>query len=126
MSRIGIKKKLTAPMREILLETLAQGVSLHGALNKIGITPERFQTIISGEGKEALVLKAQCDSAQARAEETLCRRIIENSSPAVALAFLQTRFKHWATKSDNPQQDQKAEALLARLASVPEQQRKRN
>ena len=39
MARIGIKKKLTAPMREILLETLAQGVSLHGALNKIGITP---------------------------------------------------------------------------------------
>ena len=126
MARIGIKKKLTASMREVLLKTLAQGVSLHGALNKIGITPERFQSIIGGEGREALVLKAECDSAQSEAEEKLCRRIMENSNPAIALAFLQTRFKHWSTKGDNPQQDQKAELLLKRLAEVPEVTRKRN
>ena len=126
MSRIGIKKKLTAPMREVLLKTLAQGVSLHGALNKIGITPERFQTIVGGEGKESLVLKAQVESAQAQAEETLCKRIMENGNPAVCLAMLQTRFKHWSTKGDNPQQDQKAELLLKRLAEVPEVTRKRN
>ena len=126
MARIGIKKKLTAPMREILLETLAQGVSLHGALNKIGITPERFQTLVGGEGKEALVLKAQVESAQAQAEERLCQRIMENGNPQTCLAMLQARFKHWSTKVDSLQGDQKAELLLKRLAEVPEQTRKRN
>ena len=124
-ARIGKKTRLTKELETQLLEALESGMSLKGASDLVCISYARL-LILMKEGRKGERLSAAINRAQAIAESRLCQRAMDGT-PKDALNMLMARFNHWDKKADNlSQPDAKAEALLARLAEVPEQTRKRN
>ena len=123
MSVINKKQRLTKGMREKLIEALSQGMSLQGACELVCISPERVGVLMR-EGKAGEDLSAEINRAQAHAEFALVQKVMASNSAKDALAMLQARFKHWDKKqASNDDNSVKAEALLARLSSVPEVRR---
>ena len=126
MATIGRKQRLTETMREDLLQALETGVSLAGACDLICISRERLE-ILMGQGRAGERLTREVNRAQAVAEHSLCVKVMASTSAKDALAMLTARFTRWDRKAGNTHQgDGKAEELLARLASIPEVERKRN
>ena len=124
-ARIGKKTRLTKELETQLLDALESGMSLKGAADLVCISYPRL-LILMKEGGKGERLSAAINRAQAIAESRLCQRAMDGT-PKDALNMLMARFNHWDKKADNlSQPDAKAEALLARLAEVPEQTRKRN
>ena len=126
MATIGRKQRLTETMREDLLQALETGVSLPGACDLVCISRERLE-VLMGEGRAGERLTREVNRAQAVAEHSLCVKVMASTSAKDALAMLSARFCHWDKKSSNTSKDSgKVEELMARLASVPEVERKRN
>ena len=123
--RIGKKTRLTKELEAQLLDALESGMSLKGAADLVCISYARL-LILMKEGGKGERLTACINRAQAIAESRLCQRAMDGT-PKDALNMLMARFNTWNKNSnDQSTPDAKAEALLARLAEVPEQSRKRN
>jgi len=126
MATIGKKQRLTETMREDLIQALEQSVSLAGACDLVCISRERLEVLMRA-GRAGERLTREINRAQAVAEHALCVKVMASPSAKDALAMLTARFSRWDRKAGNSSQgDGKAEELLARLASVPEVERKRN
>ena len=124
--RIGKKTRLTKELETQLLDALESGMTLKGAADLVCISYARLLILMKAEGGKGDRLTACINRAQAIAESRLCQRAMDGT-PKDALNMLIARFNHWDKKTDNMSTpDAKAEALLARLAEVPEQSRKRN
>ena len=128
MATINKKTKLTKPMIEKLAQALEQGCSVAGACGLVGISHDRVVTILNAGGKESDKLNAVFNNAQSIAELALCNKVMQDGSARDALAMLQSRFDSWDKHTNIKSNDSniKAEALLKRMANVPEQIKKRN
>jgi len=115
-------------MLEKLTQALEQGCSVQGACGLIGISHKRILTILNAGGKESDRINATINNAQSIAEQRLCQRIMETGNARDCLAMLTARFDSWDKRTNMKSNDSniKAEALLARLQSIPEQIKKRN
>jgi len=124
MPRINKKGKLTANKQKELLSNLEKGMSLKGACELVGISIERINICLN-DGERGEKLSLLIDQAQAKAEHDLCIKIMDNGNARDCLAMLTARFNHWDKKADINTNDKtiKAEALLARMGSVPEVRR---
>lgn len=124
MATINKREKLTATKQKQLLANLERGMSLKGACELVGISIERINICMKG-GEKGEKLSSLISQAQAKAEHDLCSRIMESGNARDCLAMLQSRFAHWDKRADINTNDNtiKAEALLARMGTVPEVKR---
>ena len=124
MATINKKGKLTPTKQKQLLSNLGKGMSLKGACELVGISIERLNICLR-DGEKGEKLSLLIDQAQAKAEHDLCIKIMENGNARDCLAMLTARFNHWDKKADINTNDKtmKAEALLARMGTVPEVKR---
>ena len=127
MAVINKKQKLTKPMLEKLTQALEQGCSVQGACGLVGISHKRILSILNAGGKESDRLNATINNAQSIAELNLCQKVMRDGNARDALSMLTTRFDSWSkTNIKSNDSNIKAEALLARLQTIPEQVKKRN
>ena len=121
MATIGKKQKLSQAKQKQLLSNLESGMSLKGSCELVGISIERVN-ILMNDGEKGEKLSLLISQAQARAEQRLCEKIIQDGNARDCLAMLQSRFTHWDKKGEANVNDKtlKAEALLARMGTVPE------
>jgi len=125
MATINKKGKLTPTKQKQLLSNLGKGMSLKGACELVGISIERLNICLR-DGEKGEKLSLLIDQAQAKAEHDLCIKIMDNANARDALAFLTSRFSHWDKKGAGINTNDKtmqAEALLARMGTVPEVKR---
>ena len=127
MATINKRTKFTKASMQKFTEALENGVSVDAAASLVGISKERIGTLLKAGGKESDKLNASINISQAIAEQRLCQRIMETGNARDCLAMLTTRFDSWSkTNIKSNDSNIKAEALLARLQSIPEQVKKRN
>tara|TARA_Y100000310_G_scaffold334271_1_gene413715 strand:- start:3 stop:380 length:378 start_codon:yes stop_codon:yes gene_type:complete len=124
MATINKKGKLTPTKQKQLLSNLGKGMSLKGSIELCGITMERLNICLN-DGEKGSKLSLLISQAQAKAEHDLCIKIMDNGNARDCLAMLTARFNHWDKKADINTNDKtmKAEALLARMGTVPEVKR---
>ena len=127
MATINKKTKFTAASMKKFTAALESGMSVDGAASLVGISSKRIAVLLNGEGKIADRLRASINTSQGIAEWNLCQKIMRDGNPQTCLSMLIARFDSWDKKTIKGNDNNiKAEALLARMAAVPEQIKKRN